>query len=101
MVKAEPAMPAMPQPIPKVRRSTFSVLMPTAPAMTRFCTTARTCWPQRERYIIVPTTTVMSTVSTMMNMPLIGISMVSVACQEPSIQAGRSTPTSRAPNTER
>ena len=34
-------------------------------------------------------------------MPLIGMSIESVAAIEPIIQSGRSTPTSRAPNTER
>ena len=48
MVKALPATPAMPQPRPKVSRSTRRVSMPTAPLMVRFETTARTCSPQRD-----------------------------------------------------
>ena len=52
LVKAEPATPAMPQPRPKVNRSTRSVLMPVAPAIMRFCTTARTWRPQRDLYMI-------------------------------------------------
>ena len=44
---------------------------------------------------------VMIIVSTMMIMPLIGIWIESLTCQEPSIHCGRSTPTSRAPKTER
>ena len=49
VVKAAPATPATPQPRAKVMRSTRLVLMPTARLITRFCTVARTCKPQRER----------------------------------------------------
>ena len=44
---------------------------------------------------------VIRVVSAITNMPLIGIWIESVTCQEPIIQSGSSTPTSRAPNTER
>ena len=75
--------------------------MPTAPAMIRFCTTARTWRPQRDLYKTQATTTVISTVRPITNTPLIGTSMLSVTLSEPSIHCGSSTPTSRAPNTER
>lgn len=101
MVKALPATPAMPHPSANVPRSTRSVLMPTAPAIVRFCTTARTCRPQRERYMSSATAPVISRVSAITNKPLIGTSIVSVSWSEPIIQSGSSTPTSRAPKVER
>ena len=101
MVKAEPATPAMPQPRPKVMRSTIFVLMPTAPAMTRFWITARTFLPQPDLYIRNQTPKVISSVSPITNRPLIGTSMMSVRLIEPRRYSGKVTPTSRAPNTER
>jgi len=95
MVKALPAMPAMPQPRPKVITIDLSGVMPTAPAITRFCTTARTCLPTRPEQHVA-TAIVIRMVSAITNMPLIGIWMESVACHDPIIQSGNSTPTSRA-----
>ncbi len=40
-LRATPATPAMPEPSPKVSASTRPVRMPMAPAMRRFCVTAR------------------------------------------------------------
>jgi hypothetical protein len=50
VVKAAPATPAMPQPSEKLKRSTRSVLMPTAPLIMRFCMVARMRMPQRDLY---------------------------------------------------
>ena len=44
-LSATPAMPAMPEPSPKVSASTRPVRMPMAAAMRRFCVTARICRP--------------------------------------------------------
>jgi len=101
MVKALPAMPAMLQPSPKVTRSTRPVSMPTAPAMTRLPITARTRLPRGERKISIQTATIMPIVMHMTMMPLIGTSTVSVSCAAPIILSGSSTPTSRAPSTNR
>ncbi len=69
--------------------------------MMRFCITARTCLPQRDLYMMYATASVISTVRHITKMPLIGTSMVSVTCFDPSIHCGSSTPTSRAPKIER
>ncbi|MGY3464263.1 hypothetical protein ACVW0I_001134 [Bradyrhizobium sp. LM6.11] len=42
---ATPAMPAMPEPRPKVSASTREVAMPIEAAMRRFCVTARISSP--------------------------------------------------------
>ncbi len=75
IVNAEPATPAMPQPSPNVSMSMCRVSMPTASLMVRFATTARTCSPQRERYIKIATTAVMTNVSPITNSPLIWTSI--------------------------
>ena len=91
----------MPHPSAKVARSTPAVLMPTASAMGRFCTTARTFLPQPERYISRYTANAMDRAMTITNRPLMGISTRSVTWKAPIIHSGRSTPTSRAPKIDR
>lgn len=49
VVKAAPAIPAIPQPMAKVRRSVLLVLIPVAFAMVRLLTVALTLRPQRLR----------------------------------------------------
>ena len=44
---ATPAMPAMPEPSPKVSASMRAVRMPIAAAIARFCVTARISRPSR------------------------------------------------------
>ena len=101
VVNAAPATPATPQPRAKVMRSTFFVLMPTERAITRFCTVARTCRPQRERYSRKKMASVSSSVTAITNRPLRGMSMASVGLNEPISQSGMLALTSRAPKIER
>ncbi len=88
VVKAAPATPAMPQPMAKVRRSVWLVLMPMALAICRFATVARTRRPQRLRYRASITAPVTKAVSASTNRPLIGMSRPGCGAQEPSSQSG-------------
>src|SRR5487761_2802702 len=101
VVKQAPATPAMPQPTAKVTRSMFLVLMPTAPAMTRFCVVACTFIPQLVRNRNSTTAPVTRIDMTITKMPLSGISMSGVGFHEPISQSGRVALTSRAPKAER
>ena len=49
---ATPAMPAMPEPRPKVSMFTRSGLMPIEPAMRGFWVTARVSRPRRVRFMM-------------------------------------------------
>ena len=49
---ATPAMPAMPEPRPKVSMLMRSGLMPMEAAMRGFCVTARTSSPRRVRFMM-------------------------------------------------
>ncbi|MNL46098.1 hypothetical protein D3C87_1687830 [compost metagenome] len=101
VVKAAPAMPAIPQPSENVTRSTRFVSMPTAPLMARFCTVARTCRPQVERNNAKSSPPVSRMLMDMTNRPLMGMSTPSSGCQEPISQSGSVGLTSRGPNSER
>ncbi|MNY36377.1 hypothetical protein D3C86_1708610 [compost metagenome] len=101
VVNAAPATPAMPQPMAKVRRSVWRVLMPAALAIGRFSVVARTRSPQRDRYSASQTRPATQSVSAITNRPLMGMSSPGAGDQEPISQSGRVGLTSLGPKMER
>ena len=97
VVKAAPAMPAMPQPMAKVNRSVFWVLMPMALAIVRLLTVARTRRPQRLFASAISTPPVTTAVSASTNRPLIGMSSPGCGAHEPISQPGSVGLTSLGP----
>ena len=101
MVNTAPAMPARPEPSAKVMASTRCVSMPTAPAMARFCVTARTFSPHGVRYSSRYTPVATSAVSPTMKIRVSGSWMPAVGSHAPASHAGSGTLTSCAPKIER
>ena len=100
-LRATPAMPAMPEPSPKVMASTHWERTPMARAMARFCDTARTCRPSRVLFRIRNRRAKTSRQKRMIYMRFRVRDRTSLTCQEPDIQAGVSTERLRGEKTDR
>ena len=85
---ATPAIPAMPEPSPKVSIATRSGLIPMEAAMPGFCVTARICSPSRVRLVMNRNSARNSSASTKMATRMVEIWTISPKPMEPSSQLG-------------